>query len=70
MGNNIFGQRIRELRIDKGLSQVELAAELGFRKQKISDWENGKLEANFDMLVKIADYFGVSIDYLLGREDY
>ena len=61
--------RLKELRIKKGLSQVKLAMELNIAQNTLSRYETGEREAGYDMLIKIADYFNVSIDYLLGRSD-
>jgi len=70
--NPHFGTRLKELRESYNLSQSELASELGvkakFGVQAISSWENSKREPNFNTLVSIADYFGVTTDYLLGRD--
>ena len=63
---NTFKDRLRELRIEKNLSRKQLALDLFVSERLISYWENGERECNFDMLVKIANYFGVSTDYLLG----
>lgn len=65
----MFGKRIYELRLEMGLTQKQLADELGVSKQNISDWENGKSETSFSMLIKISTYFKVSLEYLLGIED-
>lgn len=62
-----FGLRLKHLRIEKGLTQDELAKVLGVAKSTISLYETGKREANYEMLSKIADYFGVTVDGLLGR---
>ncbi len=64
----MFKEKLRELRLEKGLSQGKLALQLNVSKQNISDWENGKSETSFELLVKIADFFEVTTDYLLGRE--
>ena len=69
MGNK-FGERLYEIRTDKNLSRSELALKLNVSIRLISYWENSKRECDFDMLIKIADIFSVSIDYLLGRKDY
>ena len=69
MKNNLFGTRFKDLRIEKGLSQRKLGEILGFCNQTISFWETGSREPDLDALVKIANYFEVSVDYLLGRED-
>lgn len=61
--------KIRELRVKKGVTQTELGSLLGVTKNSISYYENGKRQPSPDMLVKLADYFGVSIDALLGRDD-
>ena len=63
---NMFKERLRELRIEKNLSRKQLALDLFVSERLISYWENGERECSFDMLVKIANYFGVSTDYLLG----
>lgn len=67
-GNTMFSKRIKYLRISKGLNQVQLAQKLNVRKQSISNWENGNIMPSIDMLERIADFFSVSTDYLLGRE--
>lgn len=61
--------RINELRTAHGLTQVEFAKHLSVSKQTVSNWENNNIQPSIDMLVKIADYFGVSTDYLLGRSN-
>ena len=66
---NKFSERINELRIENNLSRAELAQKLNVSVRLISYWENGQRECDFDMLIKIADIFSVSIDYLLGRKD-
>ena len=64
----MFASRIKFLRQSKELSQVQLAEKLGVKKQSVSNWENNNIMPSVDMLVKIADFFQVSADYLLGRE--
>ena len=61
--------RIKELREDKKISQTTLAVSVGTSQRNIGRWENGENEPTYSQLVKIADYFGVTIDYLVGRED-
>ena len=63
----MLSERIRQLRLARSLSQVELANCLNVSKQSVSNWENDNIQPSIDMLVKIADFFGVSTDYLLGR---
>lgn len=59
--------RLRELRKQRKLSQQKLAMDLDMSQNSISRYETGAHEADYATLIKIADYFGVSIDYLLGR---
>ena len=59
--------RIRELRIERNMTQLELAMELDIGNTTLQQYETGLHEPNFDMLIKIADYFDVTIDYLIGR---
>ena len=65
----IFSQRIKELRIYRNISQQELATILGVNQRTISNWEVREIEPEYDILVLIANYFDVTTDYLLGRED-
>lgn len=60
--------RLSELRKQKGLKQGDLAAFLGVAQSTLSGWENGKFEIDDKNKIKLADFFGVSVDYLLGRE--
>lgn len=64
-----FVERFKDLREEKGISQEKLADELGVSHGIISFWENGKREPKLSNLILIAEYFGVSIDYLAGLED-
>lgn len=61
--------RIRELREAKGMQQKELAIDLGVSQPTISDWESGRKVPSARSTQKLADYFNVSIDYLLGKEE-
>lgn len=65
----VFNERLKYLRQSKELNQVQLADKLGVKKQSISNWENDNIMPSVDMLERIADYFKVSTDYLLGREE-
>ena len=62
----MFGEQIKSLRMCKGLNQVELAKIFGVTKQSVSNWENENIMPSVDMLIKIANFFNVSTDYLLG----
>lgn len=61
--------KIRELRVEKGLLQAELAKQINKSAVCIGDWERGRCEPSIDDLIKLATIFGCSVDYLLGRED-
>ena len=59
-------EHIRELRIKRGLTQVELASILGVSKSVISSYENGVHLPPYDILIRLSKLFGVSCDYLIG----
>ena len=61
--------RLKDLRERRHISQVFLGLELNMSQNSISQYETGAREASYDALIAIADYFDVSIDYLLGRTD-
>lgn len=63
-----LNENIRLLRQQRGLNQVEFAARIGVTKQCVSNWENDNVLPSIEMLLRLADFFGVSADYLLGRE--
>lgn len=65
-----FGERLRSLRTDKGLSQMELSKQLKISKSSINMYERGDREPGIEMLERIADYFNVDMDYLLGKSDF
>lgn len=66
---NIFGERLRALRSEKDIGQNRLARELGLSNASISYWETGKQEPCASAIFKLAIYFNVSADYLLGLTD-
>lgn len=61
--------RLRELRLEKGLTLSKLAGKLFSSEQVLSRYETGQREPDIEMLTKLANYFGCSIDYLVGRSD-
>ena len=61
--------RLKELRKQKGISQLKIAMDLSMNQNSISRYENGEREADYKTLINLADYFNVSIDYLLERTD-
>lgn len=65
----MLNENIKILRIARGLNQVEFAKILGVSKQCISNWENDNVMPSIEMLIKIADFFNVTTDFLLGRSD-
>lgn len=65
----MLNERIKSLRLNRSMSQVELADRLGVTKQSVSNWENDNIQPSIEMLVKIAKVFNVSTDYLLSLDD-
>jgi HTH-type transcriptional regulator, competence development regulator len=65
----MLGKRIAELRKELKLSQYALAEKLGFSRGKLSNYEQGTREPDYETLEEIANFFEVSTDYLLGRTD-
>lgn len=63
-----FAENLKTLRIERGIGQVELAKSIRVSRGIISLWENGLREPGMYNLIALADYFGVSVDYLLGRD--
>lgn len=66
---SIFGNRLKNLRLEKQLTGEELGNALNVTKVAISNWESGNRSPHHEMLSKIARYFDVSVDYLLGNTD-
>lgn len=64
----MLGIRLRELRVSRGLNQIEFGEKLNVTKQSVSNWENGNIQPSIDMLIKIAEIYSVSTDYLLGLD--
>lgn len=67
MGN--FQNVFKQLRLASGLTQAEMAEKLGISKSTISMYENGNREPDYEILERIADFFNVDTDYLLGRTE-
>ena len=61
--------RLAELRKKRGLSQIEFAKQIGSAQTTISNWENGNRDIDSQTIVKLADFFDVTTDYLLGKSD-
>jgi len=66
----IFAQRLKELRQDKSLTQTQLAEKLKYKNYTIiTHWESGNIVPDIENLKILADFFSVTIDYLVGREN-
>lgn len=61
--------RLKELRKQKQISQLKLAMDLGMNQNTVSRYETEEREADYQTLIAFAEYFHVSVDYLLGRTD-
>ena len=61
--------RLKKLRKERKISQLKLSFDLNINQNTVSRYENLEREADYETLIKFADYFGVSLDYLLGRTD-
>ena len=61
--------RLKKLRKERNISQLKLAIDLNMNQNSISRYENNEREADYETLIQFADYFDVSLDYLLGRTD-
>ncbi len=61
--------RLKLIRKERGISQLKMAMDLNMNQNSISRYENMEREADYETLIKFADYFDVSLDYLLGRND-
>ena len=64
-----FKERLKELRLERGLTQTELANKTKISQAGIAKWETGDRTPNLEYLIVLAKFFGVSADYLLGLED-
>ncbi|MGN1346450.1 MAG: helix-turn-helix domain-containing protein [Eubacteriales bacterium] len=65
----MFREKLKEIRKREGITQQEAARRLGVSLGAVGNWESGKRTPDAEMLGRIADTFGVSVDYLLGREE-
>jgi len=64
-----FPERLKDLRKTRGINQTELSAYLNYGYTAIANYESGRNEPAIDTLSKIAEYFDVTVDYLIGKED-
>ena len=63
---NMFGERLKELRKENNITQQQLSDSLGCSQSMIARWESGECEPTESVIKKVAEYFSVSADYLLG----
>ena len=64
-----FSQRLRQLRIDKHLTQAQVAERVGVTASMVSSYETDIRLPSFEVMIRLADLFGVTVDYLLCRQD-
>lgn len=64
-----FKERLKELRIEKGVTQQELGKILNATKMAVSHWESGHSEPSISQLIILSSFFDVTIDFLVGKED-
>ena len=64
-----FGERLKELRTNKNITQKQFAKIIGIEERSYQRYENGNSTPNYNVLIFIADYYNVSLDYLTGRSD-
>ena len=64
-----FSERLKELRLKSGIKQIEIAAMLGVQARTMRFYESGNHEPSIESIIKLADFFDISTDYLLGRSD-
>ena len=70
MIKNCFPERLKALRQDRNMLQQDLAEQLKVAKSTISGWEVGRNQPDYDILIELSIFFGVSVDYLIGRRNY
>ena len=66
---SVFAEKLKELRKEKGLTQSQVGVHLGMSQHNYRRWEVGERSPSGETLIKLADYFDVSIDYLVGRKN-
>ena len=63
-----FHKKLKMLRKKQGLTQTELGEKVGVKQNTFTNWENGKREPSLEKLIVLADFFEVSLDWLVGRD--
>lgn len=69
MANMIMAARLKELRLDKGLSQIEVANWISVSRTSYTKYETGVYEPSIETLIKLAEFYGVTVDYIIGRSN-
>ena len=64
-----FAEHLKGLRRDKHITQRQLAESIGVTKRGVRRYESGNIKPNYEALIALADFFNVSLDYLVGRSD-
>ncbi len=67
---NKFAERLKNLRIEAGISRATLAGEINVSARLVAYWESGQRECDFDTLIRLAEFFETSTDFLLGKTEY
>jgi transcriptional regulator with XRE-family HTH domain len=70
MLKTVFPERLKSLREEKQINQQQLADHFKVCKSTVSGWEVGRNQPDYDVLIEMSIYFGVSVDYLIGRRNY
>lgn len=65
-----YGENLKEIRISNGKTLLEVEKDTHISNQNLSRWENEKVLPNIDFCVQLADYYGISLDELVGRDNY
>lgn len=68
--NNVLGEKLRKLRKEKGVNQTEVATKTGIDRTSYSKYETGRVLPPISAIIKLADYYNVSIDYLCNRSPF
>ncbi len=70
MNNIIIADNLRQLMKENQINQMKLSKDIGVTQSAVSNWLNGNKEPSINSLWLLADYFDVSVDYLIGRKEY
>ncbi|MDE6868030.1 MAG: helix-turn-helix domain-containing protein [Clostridia bacterium] len=65
---NNYGEALKELRLERGLSLIQLEKATGISNVNLSRWERGEVIPSIEFCVKLADFYGITVDELIGRE--